>query len=180
MSTPPSDDVAFLPVEPHDLPLLAGWIAQPHWQEWWGDPETEVGYIRDMIEGRDDTCSPFLITLAGTPAGYIQVWRVGRHQIPAWTAGNPWLLEVPAEAVGVDLSLADARRLSQGIGSAALRRFAESLVAQGHETILIDPDPANARAVAAYRKAGFRPVPHLEGRTPGVLIMQFQQDSDLT
>lgn len=180
MSAPLSQEIAFRPVETGDLPMLAAWIAQPHWQEWWGDPETEVGYIRDMIEGRDDTCSPFLITLAGTPAGYIQVWRVGPHQIPAWTAESPWLLEVPAEAVGVDLSLADGARLSQGLGSAALRRFAESLVAQGHETILIDPDPGNARAVAAYRKAGFRPVPHLEGRTPSVLIMQFQQGPDLT
>lgn len=180
MSAKAPDDIAFRPVEPGDLPMLARWVAQPHWQEWWGDPETEVGHIRDMIEGRDDTCSPFLITLDGEPAGYIQVWRVGPHQIPEWTAESPWLLEVPAEAVGVDLSLADAQRLSQGIGSAALRRFADSLVAQGHETIVIDPDPANARAVAAYRKAGFRPVRHLEGRTPGVLIMQFQQDSDLT
>ncbi|MET3889811.1 RimJ/RimL family protein N-acetyltransferase [Bosea sp. OAE506] len=180
MSAPVADMIAFRPVEPHDLPRLAGWIAQPHWQDWWGEPESEIGHIREMIEGRDDTCSPFLITLDGEPAGYIQVWRVGPHQIPEWTAASPWLLEVPAEAVGVDLSLADAQRLSQGIGSAALRRFADSLVAQGHETILIDPDPTNARAVGAYRKAGFRPVPDLEGRTPGVLIMQFQQDSDLT
>jgi aminoglycoside 6'-N-acetyltransferase len=174
------DDIAFRPVEPGDLPMLARWVAQPHWQEWWGEPETEIGYIRDMIEGRDETCSPFLITRAGEPAGYIQFWRVGPHQTPAWARENPWLLEVPAEAVGVDLSLADGARLSQGIGSAALRRFAVSLLAQGHKTILIDPDPDNRRAVAAYRKAGFRPVPQLEGRTPGVLIMQFQQDPDLT
>ena len=158
--------------------------------DWW-DPKgssamlhklnpVRLAYIRDMIEGRDDTCSPFLIMLDGEPAGYIQVWRIGPHQIPAWTAESPWLLEVPAEAVGVDLSLADSQRLSQGIGSAALRQFAVSLLAQDHETILIDPDPDNGRAVAAYRKAGFRAVPHLEGRTPGVLIMQFQQDSDLT
>jgi len=180
VSAPVSHDIAFRPVEAGDLPLLARWVAQPHWQEWWGDPKTEVGYIRDMIEGRDDTCSPFLIMLDGEPAGYIQVWRIGPHQIPAWTAESPWLLEVPAEAVGVDLSLADSQRLSQGIGSAALRQFAVSLLAQDHETILIDPDPDNGRAVAAYRKAGFRAVPHLEGRTPGVLIMQFQQDSDLT
>jgi len=50
------------------------------------------------------------------------------------------------------------------------------LRAEGHMTIIIDPDPANGRAVAAYRKAGFRPVPYLEGRTPGVLIMQFHAE----
>ncbi len=85
-------------------------------------------------------------------------------------------MELPADAVGVDLSIADGARLSKGLGSGALRRFARSLRAKGHRTIIIDPDPDNARAVAAYRKAGFQPVPHLEGRTDGVLIMQFQED----
>ena len=47
------------------------------------------------------------------------------------------------------------------------------LRAEGHETIIIDPDPANTRAVRAYEKAGFRPIPALEGRTgEDVLVMQ--------
>ena len=46
------------------------------------------------------------------------------------------------------------------------------LRAQGRETIIIDPDPANLRAVRAYEKAGFRPVPALGDRTDKVLIMQ--------
>jgi RimJ/RimL family protein N-acetyltransferase len=179
VSAPPPDAITFRRVEAADLPLLSEWMGRPHWQEWWGEPETELGYVRDMIEGRDATCEPFLFLLRGEPAGYIQVWQVGPHQIPAWTEANPWLEEVPADAVGVDLSLADGDRLSRGIGSAVLRCFVSTLSAQGQSTILIDPDPANLRAVAAYRKAGFRPVPHLEGRTPGVLIMQFQQDSNL-
>jgi aminoglycoside 6'-N-acetyltransferase len=170
------NDIAFAPVRLDDLPMLGEWMARPHWQDWWGDPETELGYVRDMVEGRDTTCRPFIFMLKGEPAGYIQVWMIGPHQIPAWTDDNPWLMELPADAVGVDLSLADGARLSRGIGSAVLRRFVAMLLAEGHRTIVIDPDPANGRAVAAYAKAGFRPVPHLEGRTKDVLIMQFQQD----
>jgi len=171
--------IAFSPVTTDDLPVLADWLKRPHWREWWGDPATELGYIRDMVEGRDRTCRPFLFSLDGEPAGYIQVWQIAPHQTPEWARDNPWLMEVPADAVGVDLSLADGDRLSRGIGSTVLRRFVSTLLAEGRDAILIDPDPANARAVTAYRKAGFRPVPHLEGRTPGVLIMQFQQDSNL-
>ena len=81
------------------------------------------------------------------------------------------------DAVGVDLSVADPSRLSQGLGSAVLRAFVDGLRAEGHRTIIIDPDPDNGRAVAAYRKAGFRPVPHLERRTEGVLIMQFHEEA---
>ena len=170
-TTPPLRAITFLPVQPEHLSLLRAWLAEPHMLEWWGDPETELSYIRDMIEGRDTT-RPFLIALDGRPVGYIQYWFVGHHQNEPWITDHPWLLELPADAVGVDLSLGDPDTLSKGIGSAALTAFVAMLRNEGHVTILIDPDPDNARAVRAYWKAGFRPVPHLQGRTGDVLIMQ--------
>ena len=95
--------VVFTPVRHGDLPMLAEWLARPHWREWWGDPEEELGHIRDMIEGRDDT-RPFIFHVGGHPSGYIQVWRIGPHQTPDWIADHPWLAELPADAVGVDLA----------------------------------------------------------------------------
>lgn len=172
-------EIGFCPVTPDDLPMLGSWIARPHWQEWWGDPEEEVGRIRDMVEGRDTT-RPFIIELDGVPSGYIQYWFVGHHQNVRWLNDHPWLAELPPEAVGIDLSIADAARLAQGIGSAALAAFARRLQGEGHRTIVIDPDRANERAVHAYAKAGFRPVPDLEGRTGDVLIMQYHPDGDGT
>ncbi len=49
------------------------------------------------------------------------------------------------------------------------------LLEEGHETIIIDPVSHNGRAVRAYEKAGFRPVPHLLGRTGDTLIMQYDR-----
>jgi len=68
----------------------------------------------------------------------------------------------------------DPGKLAQGIGSAALRAFAERLVRQGYRTIVIDPDPENRRAVRAYERAGFRAIPRLLDRTGGTLIMQYE------
>ncbi len=165
--------IGFAPVEPKHYPLLRAWLNRPHVREWWGDPDEELGSIREMVEGRDTT-RPFLITLDGEPVGYIQYWFLGHHQNEEWTKDNPWLLELPQEAVGVDLSIGEADKVSVGIGSAALAAFVDYLRGLGHETIIIDPDPANARAVRAYSKAGFRPVEKLLGRTgDDVLIMQF-------
>ncbi|MGJ7042500.1 aminoglycoside 6'-N-acetyltransferase [Shinella sp. BE166] len=165
--------IGFSPVGEKHYPLLLAWLNEPHVREWWGDPDEEIGFIREMVEGRDTT-RPFVITLDGEPVGYIQVWFLGHHQNEEWTKDNPWLLELAPEAVGVDLSIGHADKLSQGIGSAALTAFVAYLRGLGHETIIIDPDPANARAVRAYAKAGFRPVPQLEGRTGAeALIMQF-------
>ncbi len=171
--TPQLRPITFEPVRPQHYPLLRRWLAQPHMQEWWGEPEQELGYIRDMVEGRDTT-RPYLILLAQEPVGYIQYWFIGHHQNAAWIRDHPWLTELPSNAVGIDLSIGEPHKLSQGIGSAALSAFVAKLRGDGHPTIIIDPDPANGRAVRAYMKAGFRPVSHLQGRTGNVLILQHE------
>ena len=168
--------IRFETVEQRHLPLLDQWLRAPHMREWWGEPEEELAMIRDMIEGRDTT-RPFLIVLDGEPVGYIQCWYVGHHQNEPWLEDAPWLRGLPAETVGVDLSIGDPAKLSQGIGSRALKAFVAKLIEEGHESIIIDPDPANLRAVRAYTKAGFRPVPHLAGRTDGSLIMQYESSA---
>ncbi len=178
MSGAPARSIAFRPVVAADYSMLADWLARPHWRQWWGEPQTELGYIGDMVEGRDDTCEPYIFELDGAPAGYIQVWQVAPHQTPDWATDNPWLMELPAEAVGVDLSLADGESLGQGHGSAVLRRFCQTLRDRGHATIIIDPDPENARAIAAYRKAGFRPMPAVRSGADKALIMQFMPNTE--
>ena len=125
-----------------------------------------------MIEGRDTT-RPFIFSVDGRPLGYIQYWFIGHHQNAAWIADHPWLAALPADAIGVDLSIGDPSRLSQGIGSGALRTFAQCLVRQGYRSIIIDPDSANTRAVRAYEKAGFRAIPQLLGQTGDALIMRY-------
>ncbi len=170
--------IAFIPVASEHFGLLEEWLNRPHLREWWGDPETELGYIRDMVEGRDTT-RPFIIELNGEPAGYIQYWFVADIRDEALLQESPWLRDVPSNAVGVDLSLGNEHQLSMGVGSAALRRFVAMLLDMGHDTIIIDPDPSNRRAVRAYEKAGFRPIPHFAGRFEDALIMQYDINNEL-
>ncbi|HUH03027.1 MAG TPA: GNAT family N-acetyltransferase, partial [Kofleriaceae bacterium] len=172
------NQIGFVPVEPRHYPLLSAWLAEPHMRQWWGDPEIELGFIRDMVEGRDTT-RPFLIAFEGMPIGYIQYWFVGHYQNEPWIKDNPWLRELPPDTVGVDLSIGRPDKLAQGIGSTALAAFAAMLRDRGHTTIVIDPDPSNERAVRTYAKAEFRPLPHLEGRTGDVLIMQHDPNTTI-
>jgi RimJ/RimL family protein N-acetyltransferase len=170
---PAAMTIRFRPMTVDDLPLLRQWLHQPHVAEWWGEPEAELGYVRDMIEGRDTT-RPFIFSVDETPVGYIQYWFIGDHQNTTWIADHPWLTELPADAVGVDLSIGEPHRLGKGIGSGVLRAFTTYLLGEGYRTIIIDPDPANVRAVRAYEKAGYRAIPALVGRSGDALIMQFE------
>ena len=155
------------------MPMLELWMRGPHWREWWGDSDEEIRFVHDMMEGRDTT-RPFIFTADGEDVGYIQYWFVRDHQNEAWLADNPWLGVLPPETIGVDLSIGPAERLSRGIGSAALRAFVALLRDRGFTEIIIDPDPDNLRAVRAYEKAGFRPIPELLGRSGDSLIMRLE------
>ena len=176
MTQDPQPQITFTPVGTDDLPLLAQWLALPHWRDWWdGDSEAELDHIRDMIRGRDST-RPFLFRLDGRPVGYIQAWRIADARVEPWLSLAPWVMDLPDDAVGVDLSIGPAALLSQGLGSRALAAFVALLRAEGRRTIVIDPDPSNRRAIRAYEKAGFRPIPELVGRTGDCLLMRHEAD----
>ncbi|MHA7775178.1 GNAT family N-acetyltransferase [Roseibium sp. M-1] len=165
--------ITFRPVSENDLPMLLDWMQRPHWREWWGDPQEEVGYVRDMIEGRDTT-KPFIFQMDGRDMGYIQVWFVGDQQHTEFARDYPWLNELPSDAVGVDLSIAAPEDLSRGLGTQVLQAFIRTLRQEGHQRIVIDPDPENLRAVKAYRKAGFTEIEALLGRTGDSLLMELK------
>jgi len=159
--------IAFAAMTPADYPMLQHWLENPPMNEWWGDPDKEMAGIRDKVEGRDKT-RPFIFFHEGEPAGYIQYWSVGNEVDSGHGAEAPWLLELPRTAVGVDLSLGRPELLGRGIGTAVLRAFLARLFAEGHETVVIDPDEANSRAIRAYEKVGFREYgryPHGSGVT---------------
>ncbi len=179
MPAEPGSGISFRPVTAADYPLLRSWLEAPHVRAWWGPADEELDKIRAKVEGRDST-RPFIIEEHGKPVGYIQYWLVGPHQTAPWTEAHPWLTELPSDAIGIDLSIGDPSRLSQGVGSTALALFVRQRQAEGHANIFIDPDPGNTRAIRAYTKAGFRPVPHLEGRTGDELIMQFHSRANAT
>lgn len=180
MSSIDSGQISFRSVSAHDYELLENWMRRPHWQEWWGEAETELGYIRDMVEGRDTT-RPYLFALDGEPVGYIQAWMIGDHLTEPWLSETPWLRDVPSDSIGIDLAIGDVENLSRGLGTAALKAFAKMLIEEGHRHIMIDPDAANLRAIRAYQKAGFEqlliaPDPEHEGQS--TMIMQLSIDGN--
>ncbi|WP_244530540.1 GNAT family N-acetyltransferase [Salaquimonas pukyongi] len=150
-------------------------MRQDHWREWWGDPDIELQYIRDMVEGRDST-RPYIFSVDGTDTGYIQYWFIGDSQCEPWKTQEPWVMSLEANTIGIDLSIGSERDLSKGIGSLVLSTFAEQLVQQGHTRIIIDPDPGNRRAIRAYEKAGFEPIPGLADSFPSVHLMEYRID----
>lgn len=164
--------IAFVPVTHADLPLLRAWLKQPHCRQWWGEPDEELALIRATLEG-DDGTRAFVVRVDGAPAAYIQSWKPSNFaRSPQWLDEAPWLADVPADTLGIDVFVGPTEMLERGMGSRIVRAFAERLFEAGATRLIIDPDSANGRAVRAYEKAGFREYARHDGPDETTLLME--------
>lgn len=139
-------DITFRSVTKKDTALLKRWIAAPHWQEWWGEPDTEVTEIMDSLDS--DSVEPMIAELDGKPAAYVQTYD------PHMEDDHPYQ-DQPFGTLGIDISIGEASDLNKGLGTAILTELSALLFEEGATRLIIDPHPDNKRAIRAYEKAGF-------------------------
>ena len=71
-------DITWRPVTVDDLPLLAGWLAQPHVARWWNHETSAAAVERDFgptIRGEEPNEDLFVL-LDGRPFGLVQRSRI--------------------------------------------------------------------------------------------------------
>ena len=136
----------FRALEQRDLKLLKNWIALPHWQEWWGGTEAEIAAIEDSLES--DSIERMIVEFSGKPLAYVQTYD------PHLEDNHPYQ-DQPFGTLGVDIAIGEAELLGKGHGSAILSALADMVFEEGIPRLIIDPDPANLRAIKSYEKAGF-------------------------
>ena len=136
----------FSPMSDADLPTIQRWLGTPHVAQWWHDPSEQFELVSGDL-GHPDMAQ-FIVTADTREFAYLQCYNLS-----AWNTGfGPQ----PEGARGLDQFIGEADMLDRGHGSALIRVFADRLFASGTPRVVIDPDPANARAIRAYEKAGFR------------------------
>ena len=161
--------ITFRPLATTDLPMLREWLARPHVAEWWGPPQTLAELETEFAPSIAGTIRLrcFIARHGGDDIGYIQ-WYA-----PADFHHEGWWLDVHDEHMrGIDQFLAHEHQLGRGLGTAMVKAFVAELFADPAVTrIQTDPSPANARAIRAYEKAGFRRVGEIETPDGRALLM---------
>jgi aminoglycoside 6'-N-acetyltransferase len=129
-------DLTLRPLARGDEPELLRIHGTPEVMRWWDAPAE--GFPWDEPESTRLT-----IVVDGVIAGLIQYWE---EREPKY------------RHAGIDLFL-DPVLHGRGVGAEAVRRVVRVLVDErGHHRVTIDPATANAAAIGAYEKVGFRPV----------------------
>jgi len=131
-----------------DLPLVRGWLAMSEVVEWWGDPDEQFGLVSGDLN--EPAMDQFVVAVEERPFSYLQC-----YDPTGWPENG--LGSHPLGTRGIDQFIGDPNMIGRGHGSAFIRQFTDGLLIAGTPRVLTDPDPANARAIRAYEKAGFRP-----------------------
>jgi len=156
-----------------DLPLLHRWLETPHVLEWWwggvAPSYKDVAEKYGPYTQGESLTDPYLILYAGQPIGYIQTYRI--RDYPEYDAA----VGADEVAAGVDLLIGEADYLHKGLGRHILRRFLREIVFAAEDIVscIIGPSEANAIAIRAYEKAGFRylkTIPSKNEPTPEYLM----------
>ena len=151
----------FRPMTAADLPLVKGWLAEPHVREWWGDPAEQYALVSGDLD--EPAMDQFIVSADGHAFGYLQC-----YDLTAWNSGFG---THPEGTRGIDLFIGEPGMIERGHGSGLIRAFVEDKLGKGAPRIVTDPDPANTRAIRAYEKAGFEKVRMVDTPDGPALLM---------
>jgi aminoglycoside 6'-N-acetyltransferase len=136
--------VVLRPARSDDIPTLEAIRREPAVERWWG--VLEDGELAEDLATQNDDVVILAIEVEGDVVGAIQWYQ---ERTPAF------------RHAGMDIFLT-TRVHGRGFGTETVRLLAGHLIADhGFHRLVIDPSAANAAAVRAYEKVGFRPVGRL-------------------
>ena len=139
-----------------DLPMVRAWLAAAaRAREWWGEPGSSNSGWSATRSAASRAMRPVHRLATARPAVRLSAVLLDHRR--AWVADNGLGVASPPGTRGIDQF---DRRAGYARSRARLRhssaQFVEGLLAAGTPRMITDPDPANARAIRAYEKAGFR------------------------
>ena len=134
--------VVLRPAVDADAARLAEILATQEVATWWGAYPLER-VREEMTDGPYEDELTFVVEVDGVVIGLIQQWEEHEPQY---------------RHAGIDISLHPDWH-GKGLGTDAVRTLARHLFEDlGHHRVTIDPAAHNKRAIASYRKVGFKPV----------------------
>jgi aminoglycoside 6'-N-acetyltransferase len=140
-----TDQYSFRRAALDDLEMLMAWQSQPHVCEWWGSDEPY-----DEAELADPRVARWIVSSLGRPFAFMQDYTV--H---GWDDHH--FVTLPKGSRGIDQYIGDPGMIGLGHGGRFIRARMQGLFDEGAPVIATDPHPDNERAIAVYKKLGFKP-----------------------
>ena len=144
----------FVPLKTEDMPLIGSWLRRPHVEAWFGPPETWMSEITQYFA--EPWFEAYKVELKGRPIAYLQCIDP-RAAPPELVAPYEFLRDAPVGTRALDFCIAEVDCLGRGYCARIMMQFVTRVLADPDiSRLIVDPDPANDRAVRCYERAGLR------------------------
>lgn len=142
-----------------DVVTLLEWLSDDRVLEWYEGRDQQYDIERVRAEYAPEALAAegvhgCIVHDGGEAIGYVQFYEVGAEAHEYLVAPDD-----VADVWGVDIVICTPERWGSGIGTRVLQLVVHHLfVTRGARRVVIDPRVVNTRAIASYRKVGFREV----------------------
>jgi len=96
----------------------------------------------------------FIVCVNGQEIGYIQYYNA--YDFPREQGYE--IEGLPQNMASLDVFVGEKEAMGKGWGPRVLNQFLEEHIFKDFDACFVDPDTANAQAIRAYEKAGFKKV----------------------
>jgi aminoglycoside 6'-N-acetyltransferase len=146
-------------LEEQDAPKLVEWLSNPRLLEFYeGRDKPHDLYMVKNAFYQDSNETRCMVEYDGLEIGYIQFYEIDESEKRSYfeeAAANQKIM-------GTDQFIGETSYWNQGIGTVLIQSILEYLtVVMGAVKVIMDPQARNHRAIACYKKCGFRKVKHL-------------------
>jgi aminoglycoside 6'-N-acetyltransferase len=153
-------NLTWRPLTAADLPMLAGWLAEPGVARWWNHESSPAAVERDFgpsVRG-EEPGEDLVVLVDDRPVGLLQRARISDY--PEDLEGFAALVPVPPGAVEIDYLIADPGLRGRGLGTrlitmAVARTWTDHPAASA---VLVAVVAGNVASWRALEKAGLERV----------------------
>lgn len=146
-----------------DLDLMAKWLKTIEVLEFFGDPEKPFStrQVREKYAPRIDgtvAVEPYIVEREGSPFAFMQCYRLSRGD---YGSGG---YSIEETLYGIDQFIGEPSLFNKGYGTQMVRKFLDFIFDEKQaDTVIVDPELTNPRAIRCYEKCGFHKVRKIDG-----------------
>ena len=152
--------IRLLENDDNDFHLLHNWLSSKFVYDYYGDSgEKDFKFVMEKYMGKLESGNqyPCIIEYDNKPIGYIQFFIVDKEEYDLSEEQYSNLGCDGKKVFGIDMFIGEDGYRDRGLGTKVLKIMVDAIFSKYEaDTILIDPKTINLRAIACYRKAGFK------------------------
>ena len=144
----------------NDIQSLYEWLNNKNVYKYYGDSnEQNFDFVKQKYENKidDKTMFPCIIEVDKKSVGYIQFYNVNYENYDLTKQLYEKIASKNDNAFAIDIFIGEDDYRDKGIGTKVIKLLIKALFEKYNaDVILIDPKTDNYRAIACYKKCGFK------------------------